>query len=67
MNPLIDPTEIELYSKNRVFNVKLLIIGLVLLAGLVGIVHIMNTVEAYQSGLDTMVDSEVPVVMKNEV
>lgn len=55
MNPLIDPTEIELYSKNRVFNIKLGIIGLVLLAGLVGIVHIMNTVEAYQGALDVIV------------
>lgn len=56
MNPLIDPTEIELYSKNRVFNVKLGIIGLFILAGVVGIVHIMNTVEAGQAGMDVMVD-----------
>ncbi len=56
MNPLIDPTEIELYSKNRVFNIKLGIIGLVLLAGLAGIVHIMNTVEAGQAGMDAMVE-----------
>lgn len=55
MKHLIDPTEIELYSKNRVFNIKLGIIGLVLLAGLVGIVHIMNTVEAYQGALDVIV------------
>lgn len=55
MNPLIDPTEIELYSKNRVFSIKLLIIGLVILAGLVGIVHIMNTVEAGQEALDVIV------------
>jgi len=55
MKLLIDPTEIELYPKNRVFNVKLGIIGLFILAGVVGIVHIMNTVEAGQEALDVTV------------
>jgi len=59
--------EIYHYSNERVFSIKKGIILLVLLAGLAGIVHIMNTVEAYQSGLDTMVDSEVPVVMEKGV
>lgn len=55
MNPLIDPTEIERYSNERVFSIKKGIVLLVLLAGVVGIVHIMNTVEAYQEALDVIV------------
>jgi len=47
--------EIYHYSNERVFSIKKGIILLVLLAGLAGIVHIMNTVEAGQEALDVIV------------
>jgi hypothetical protein len=47
--------EIYRYSKERVFSIKLGIIGLVLIAGAVGLIYIAKTVVFAQQALDVMI------------